>query len=31
MKKGFDMFLDNNEVKNRKDDHTKNILEHIYI
>ena len=31
MKKGFDMFLDNNEVKNRKDDTTKNLLQHIYI
>ena len=31
MKKGFDMFLDNNEVKNRKDDTRKNILQHIYI
>ena len=31
MKKGFDMFLDNNEVKNRKDDTRKNLLEHIYI
>ena len=30
MQKGFDMFLDNNEVKNRKDD-IKNILQHIYI
>ena len=31
MQKGFNMFLDNNEVKNRKDDQTKNILQHIYI
>ena len=31
MNKGFDMFLDNNEVKNRKDDSRKNLLEHIYI
>jgi len=31
MKKGFDMFLDNNEVKNRKDDTRKNLLQHIYI
>merc|ERR1712127_154466 len=31
IKKGFDMFLDNNEVKNRKDDTTKNLLQHIYI
>jgi len=31
MKKGFAMFLDNNEVKNRKDDTTKNLLQHIYI
>ena len=31
MQKGFDMFLDNNEVKNRKDDTTKNLLQHIYI
>ena len=31
MQKGFDMFLDNNEVKNRKDDINRNILQHIYI
>ena len=31
MQKGFDMFLDNNEVKNRKDDSRKNLLQHIYI
>ena len=31
MQKGFDMFLDNNEVKNRKDDTRKNLLQHIYI
>ena len=31
MKKGFDMFIDNNEVKNRKDDTRKNLLQHIYI
>ena len=31
MQKGFDMFLDNNEVKNRKDDISKNILQQIYI
>ena len=30
MKKGFDMFLDNNEVKNRKDDTRKNILQHLF-
>lgn len=31
MKKGYSMFLDNNEVKNRTDDTTKNLLQHIYI
>ena len=29
--KGYDMFLDNNEVKSRKDSTTKDILNHMYV
>ena len=29
--KGFDMFLDNNEVKSRKDTTSKQILSHMYV
>ena len=29
--KGYNMFLDNNEVKSRKDTNTKDILKHMYV
>ena len=31
VEKGFNMFLDNNEVKSRKDSTTKDILNHMYV
>jgi len=30
LNKGFEMFIDNNEVKERKDN-TRNILHHMYV
>jgi len=29
--KGFEMFIDNNEVKSRKDSSIKDILNHMYV
>ena len=31
LNKGYDMFLDNNEVKSRKDKTAKDILNHMYV
>ncbi len=31
LNKGYDMFLDNNEVKSRKDETAKSILNHMYV
>jgi len=31
VEKGFNMFLDNNEVKSRKDSTTKDLLNHMYV
>ena len=31
LNKGYDMFLDNNEVKSRKDETARNILNHMYV
>ena len=31
LEKGFEAFLDNNEVKERKDGPAKNIIKHMYL